>query len=100
MEAIGDHIRVWVNGVPAADVVDSMDQTGFIALQVHAFKGPKPAEVRWRNIRIEDRGRHQWKSIWDGKTFSGWTKSGGGEWTIEDGALHGRSKPGDERTPF
>jgi hypothetical protein len=100
VEAIGDHIRVWVNGIPAADLVDSTDQTGFIALQVHSFQGPKPAEVRWRNIRIEDLGKHVWKPIWDGKSFNGWTKSGGGEWTIEDGAIHGRSKPGDERTAF
>lgn len=100
VEAIGDHMRVWVNDVPAADVVDPMDQTGFLALQVHAFKGAQPAEVRWRNLRIRDLGRHVWKSIWDGRTFSGWTKSGGSEWTIEDGALHGRSRQGDERAGF
>jgi hypothetical protein len=100
VEALGDHIRVWVNGVPAADLVDSTDLEGFIALQVHSFNGPKPAAVRWRNIRIQELGRHVWKRIWDGKTFAGWTKSGGGEWTIEDGSIHGRTRPGDERTAF
>lgn len=100
VEAIGDRIRVWVNNVPCADLVDSMDLTGFIALQVHAFKGEKPAEVRWRNIRIQDLGRHEWKPLWDGKTFNGWKKTGGGSWTIEDGAIHAKSVDGDERVGY
>jgi len=100
VEAIGDHIRVWVNGVPCADLVDSEDLTGFIALQVHAFKGAKPAEVRWRNIRLQDLGRHEWKPLWDGVSFNGWTKTGGGSWTIEEGAIHARSIPGDERIGY
>jgi hypothetical protein len=98
--AIGDSIKTWVNGVPCADLVDSMDLTGFIALQVHSYKGPKPAEVRWRNIRIQDLGRHAWKRVWDGRTLNGWTKTGGGAWTIEDGALRGVSIKGDERSGF
>ena len=100
IEARGDHMRVWVNGVPAADVVDPMDQTGFIALQVHQYKGPKPLEVAWRNIQIQDLGRHVWKPIFDGRTLNGWATSGGGEWTVEDGAIHGKSKAGDERIGF
>ena len=78
VEANGDRIRTWVNGVPCADLVDSMDLTGFIALQVHAYKGEKPAEVRWRNIRIEDNGRHEWKPVFNGASLEGWKHSGGG----------------------
>ncbi|MBI4877778.1 MAG: DUF1080 domain-containing protein [Acidobacteria bacterium] len=89
VEARGDHIQVTVNGIPCADLVDPLDLTGFIGLQVHQFKGEKPAEVRWRNIRIADLGRHEWQPLWDGKTMRGWTKTGGGQWKIEDGALHG-----------
>ena len=33
--AIGDSLKTWLNGVPAADLVDSMTLSGFIALQVH-----------------------------------------------------------------
>lgn len=54
IEAIGDSIKTWVNGVPAADLVDSMTPTGFIALQVHSTQSEKPLCVRWRNIRIQD----------------------------------------------
>lgn len=54
IEAIGDSIKTWVNGVPAADLVDSMTPTGFIALQVHSTQSEKPLHVRWRNIRIQD----------------------------------------------
>ena len=90
VEASGDRIRTWVNGVAAADLVDPLDQGGFLALQVHQFQGPR-AEVRFRNLRIRDLGRHAWKPLWDGRTLAGWTKRGAGAWSIEDGAIHGAS---------
>lgn len=55
IEAIGHSIRTWLNGVPAANLVDSMTPSGFIALQVHGR--PKSGiKARWRNIRILDLG--------------------------------------------
>jgi hypothetical protein len=93
VEARGDLIQTWVNGVPCAKLTDSMDLAGFIALQVHSYKGDKPAEVRWRNIRIDDLGRHRWRRIWDGATLNGWKVDGGGEWKVVDGALRG-TQPG------
>ncbi|HWQ52770.1 MAG TPA: DUF1080 domain-containing protein [Bryobacteraceae bacterium] len=90
VEARGDRIRTWINGVPCADLVDSMDLTGFVALQVHAYKGPQ-TEVRWRNVRIQDLGRHEWRSLTDGRTMKGWTHDGGGDWKVEEGAFHGTS---------
>jgi len=56
IEAIGDAIRTWVNGVPAANIVDSMTPNGFIGLQVHATKNETPMHVYWKNIRIQDLG--------------------------------------------
>ena len=53
IEAIGDRIRTWVNGVPAADLKDDMTSTGFIALQVHSSK-QAGNRIKWRNIRIQD----------------------------------------------
>lgn len=100
VQAIGDTIKVWVNGVPAANLVDPVDQSGFIGLQVHQFKGDKPAEVRWRNIRIQDLGRHVWKPIWDGKTLNGWKATGGGKWTIENSALHATSVEGNTQVGY
>ncbi|HVR34801.1 MAG TPA: DUF1080 domain-containing protein [Methylomirabilota bacterium] len=50
----GDTIKTWVNGVPVADLKDSMTSAGFIGLQVHSFRGDSPAEVSWRNIRIRE----------------------------------------------
>lgn len=97
VEAIGDSIKTWINGVPCANLTDSEDLTGFIALQVHAFKGDKPAQVRWRNLKIQDLGRHVWKPLWDGKTFTGWKPQGGGRFVIEDAAIHGHSVDGDEK---
>lgn len=90
VEAIGDHIRTWINGVACADLVDPLDQTGFIALQVHSYKGEKPAQVRWRNIRLEDRGKHSWKPLFETKTLDGFEKNGGGEWTLTDGVIAGK----------
>jgi hypothetical protein len=52
--ANGSSIKTWVNGVPAADYVDSMTATGFIGLQVHATDSETPLQIKWRNIRIKE----------------------------------------------
>ncbi|MBI3462862.1 MAG: DUF1080 domain-containing protein [Planctomycetes bacterium] len=55
IECRGDSIKTWLNGVPAADLKDSMTPSGFISLQVHGVGDrQEPLEVRWRNIRIKE----------------------------------------------
>lgn len=57
IQAIGDSIKTWINGVPAADLVDDMTASGFIALQVHGIgKNPGNAgkQIRWRNIKLQE----------------------------------------------
>jgi len=54
VEARGNTIKTWINGVPCVNLTDDADKEGFIGLQVHSFKGEKPAQVRWRNIRIQE----------------------------------------------
>lgn len=87
VEAVGDRIRVWVNGVPCADLVDPLDLEGFLGFQVHSFRDPQPAQVRWRNIRIADLGRHEWKPIFDGASLDGWSFEGAGNAAAADGAI-------------
>jgi len=56
IECIGNEIKTWINGTPAAYVVDTFDAKGFIALQVHSigdnakYAGEK---IYWKNIRIK-----------------------------------------------
>lgn len=56
VEAIGERIRTWINGVPAANLVDDMTARGFIALQVHSIadgdEALRGAEVRFRGLRV------------------------------------------------
>ena len=57
IEAKGDSIKTWLNGVPAADLKDSKTLRGFVGLQVHGVgKRAEPLHVRWRNIRIKELG--------------------------------------------
>lgn len=98
IECIGNTIRTWVNGVPAANLVDDLTPSGFIALQVHSIGNNEKAGkmIRWKNIRIKtsnlkpsdaddtfvvnliannlsDQEKTQgYRLLWDGKTSQGW----------------------------
>lgn len=54
IEAIGDETRTWVNGVPVAYVVDTIDHSGIIGLQVHSIPDELDGQrVFFKNIRIQ-----------------------------------------------
>jgi hypothetical protein len=63
VRAVGDSIKTWLNDVPAANLVDAMTLSGFIALQVHNTRSTEPLSVRWRNLRIRELGRHEWRNL-------------------------------------
>lgn len=55
IECKGDSLKTWINGVPAADIKDSVAPAGFIGLQVHGIgKKTTPLAARFRNIRIKE----------------------------------------------
>lgn len=94
IEAIGDRIRIWVNGVLTTDYRDSLDTEGHIALQHHGEKG---LTYRFRNIRIKDLGKRRWEPIYDETSLAGWHALPGGNWTVENGAFIGTSSAGETR---
>ncbi|MFC3198467.1 DUF1080 domain-containing protein [Parapedobacter deserti] len=55
IESIGYETKTWINGVPVAHVVDTIDATGFIGLQVHSIgdKALDGKKVYFRNLRIQ-----------------------------------------------
>jgi hypothetical protein len=55
IEAIGNTMRTWINGIAVAHLIDDMTAKGFIALQVHAIYGDmkEGMKIRWKNIRIQ-----------------------------------------------
>ncbi|MBU1821019.1 MAG: DUF1080 domain-containing protein, partial [Bacteroidetes bacterium] len=55
IEAIGNHIQTFLNGVPVAHLIDDMTPKGFISLQVHGIKNAdqEGTQVKWKNVRIK-----------------------------------------------
>ncbi|WP_155906954.1 3-keto-disaccharide hydrolase [Lunatimonas lonarensis] len=55
IEFIGNELKTWVNGQEAAYLVDEMDRSGFIGLQVHSIRDAANAgrKTYFRNIRIK-----------------------------------------------
>ncbi|MEN1784103.1 MAG: DUF1080 domain-containing protein [Bacteroidota bacterium] len=98
IEAIGDSLKTWVNGVPASFLVDDKTASGLIAFQVHAIGGEQRpgTEIKWKNakIMIDSIAKYStpspltpvitknaltyqekkmgWRMLWDGKSTSGW----------------------------
>lgn len=99
VEAIGNSIRTWVNGIPCANLLDNITAEGFIGLQVHSVYNADDVgnEIMWKNIRIitKDPQKHRsetaareistipnhlssdditegWELLFDGNTVNGW----------------------------
>lgn len=100
IRAVGDSLRTWLNGVPAADLRDAGEISGFIAFQVHGVGRDTDkigTQVQWRTVTLQDLGRHEWKPIFDGTTLHGWSASPGGLWEVKNGAIRGTSPATDPR---
>lgn len=88
----GNHLQFWVNGQKTTDYFDPVDLSGKIGLQHH---GEKDQLYRFRNIKVIEKGRSEWKPIFDGTSMDGWKLSGDGKWEIKDGVLIGTSSKSD-----
>lgn len=87
IECRGASIKTWVNGIPAADLVEAETLNGFIGLQVHTSDRPD-YQVCFRNIRLRELGQSEWRTAWDCQSFEGLDKVGAAAWALRDGVLH------------
>ncbi|MBD1394236.1 3-keto-disaccharide hydrolase [Mucilaginibacter glaciei] len=99
VECIGNTTKTWINGVATAYVVDTLDKTGFIGLQVHAISdaGQAGKKIFFKNVRIKTTNlkpepfakgiyvvnleknllsayekQDGWRLLFDGKSNTGW----------------------------
>lgn len=55
IEAIGDHIKVWINGIPTTNMTNPRYKEGYIALKIHYLNGTpwnEKMSAAFKNIRI------------------------------------------------
>lgn len=95
IRCVGGLIQTWINGVAAADLIDTTTLRGFIGLQVHATD-QAGLQVRFRNLRLRDLGAHEWQPVMDGDNFDGGHIIGTGEWKIENGVIHATHSKNDQ----
>jgi hypothetical protein len=58
IEAIGNNIKVWINGVPITNMLNSKYKAGYIALKLHYLQNKPQNEkysAQFKNIRIVDK---------------------------------------------
>lgn len=91
---VGPTMKTWVNGVPVAEVHDSMTAEGFIGLQVHGVRGDPHWQVAWRNLWIREINEDKSVPIFDGKTLAGWKGKPNGWHVDANGNLTRREKSG------
>ncbi|MFD2036088.1 DUF1080 domain-containing protein [Belliella marina] len=99
IEAIGNEIKSWINGQEVAYVVDDMDKSGFVGLQVHSIydEAHVGEKTYFRNVRIQTEDlepkpfkgdvfvvntgyneltdlekQNGWKLLFDGESSDGW----------------------------
>jgi len=94
IRAEGPHIRTWINDVPCADLLDPVDEDGFIGLQVHAGK---EGRIRWKNLRLKQLTASKWEPLFNGSDLDGWRKIGGGDWKVEEKELRGTADKSDPK---
>ena len=114
IEAIGPRLRVWINGKPAADVIDDVTASGFFGLQVHSIDKPEEAgrTTTWKNLYVQtqqsasrmppmgifirnnlpnnldpEEKAQGWRLLWDGKTAQGWRSAKGGGFPAQGWSL-------------
>ncbi len=51
IEAKGDTVKTWINGIPAAHWKNNKYLKGFISLQIHAGKA---GQVVWRDVKVKE----------------------------------------------
>ncbi|MFI5160929.1 MAG: DUF1080 domain-containing protein [Sphingobacteriales bacterium] len=113
IECIGGTTKTWVNGIPAAYLVDTVERKGIIALRVDGTNDSTQTNKKayFKNIRIKTTGlkptpfppgifvvnyrsnqltdyekKDGWKLLFDGKTNTGWRSATSAEFpTKPDG---------------
>lgn len=98
IKAVGNNVKTWINGIPAANWEDDEYLKGFFSLQMHEGKQGK---VLFRNIKVRElEDQSGFTDLFADGDFSDWTNVKGRAvtpgWSIKNGVIHrSGERPGD-----
>jgi serine/threonine protein kinase len=93
-EAIGERLKVSVNGQTTVVATSKKFSSGYVGIQSVGISHFRKVQAqRLKPSDAQKHGSNEWTNLFSGHDLSGWQTVGDSKWTASDGILHAESGP-------